>query len=327
MTDAPAPDPREPVEGLPADGVEDRLGALRAHLTATVPDLEAGRRPPTVLLVAFEGWNDAGEAATGALAALRAQWDAAEAGRVCDGDYYDYQVTRPVVRRDPDGLGALQWPALDLHEAHLDARGRPLVDEHAPADGLRVLLASGVEPNVRWRPFVDELLTLAGGEDVDAVITLGALLADVPHTRPLRARPTSPLVDVRVAVDAGRPEYEGPTGIVGVVADESARRGFASISLWGAVPHYVAQAPSPKTLLGLVEAVEDLLHVPVMTHELADDARAWQRGVNELAREDPEVAAYVRRLERSQDAEGLPEASGEQIAREFERYLRGRGGR
>lgn len=316
---------REP--SAPADQPDDALGPLRTHLTATVEELEAGRRAPTVLLLAFEGWNDAGDAATGALEALREQWDAADAGRVCDGEYYDYQVTRPVVRRDADGLGTLEWPALQVHAAHLDAAGRPVAAEEAPADGVRVLIASGVEPNVRWRAFAQELLEFVERERVDAVVTLGALLADVPHTRPLRARPTSPLVDVRVAVGAERPEYEGPTGIVGVIGDEAARRGLPSLSLWGAVPHYVAQAPSPKTLLGLVEAVEDLLHVSVSTLELEDDAQAWQRGVDELATEDPDIAAYVRQLEEAQDTQELPEASGEAIAREFERYLRGRHGR
>ncbi|MCV7579345.1 PAC2 family protein [Micrococcus luteus] len=309
------------------DQPDDVLGPLRTHLTATVDALEAGRRAPTVLLLAFEGWNDAGEAATGALGALREQWDAADAGRVCDGEFYDYQVTRPLVRRDADGLGTLDWPAVTLHEAFLDREGRPVAAEAAPPDGVRVLLAVGVEPNVRWRAFLEELFTAADARDVDAVVTLGALLADVPHTRPLRARPTSPLVDVRVAVGADRPVYEGPTGIIGVIADEAARRGLPSLSLWGTVPHYVAQAPSPKTLLGLVEAVEDLLHVSVSTRGLEDDARAWQRGVDELAAEDPDVAAYVRQLEEAQDTQQLPEASGESIAREFERYLRGRGGR
>lgn len=319
MTDPSATDPRD--AAVPP---EDVLGALRTHLTATVPDLEAGHRAPAVLIVAFQGWNDAGDAATGALDALRLQWDAAPSGRVCDGDYYDYQVTRPVVRRDADGLGTLEWPAVRLHEALLDAAGCPVAEERAPADGLRVVLAEGVEPNVRWRGFVDELLDWARDQRIDAVVTLGALLSDAPHTRPLSARPSSPLLDLRVALDADRPTYEGPTGIVGVVTDEAARRGFAAVSLWGAVPHYVAQAPSPKALLGLVEGIEDLLNVHLMTHELVEDARAWQRGVDELAKEDPEVAAYVRQLEHTQDAQDLPEASGEAIAREFERYLRGR---
>ena len=308
------------------DQPDDVLGPLRTHLTATVADVEAGRRMPTVLLLAFEGWNDAGEAATGALEALRLQWDAVELDRVCDGEFYDYQVTRPVVRRDADGLGELEWPAVRVHAAHLDVEGRPVPAEDVPADGVRVLLASGVEPNLRWRSYTEELLGFAAREHVDAIVTLGALLADVPHTRPLRAQPTSPLVDVRVAVGAERPAYEGPTGIVGVIADEAARRGVASLSLWGGVPHYVAQAPAPKTLLGLVEAVEDLLHVVVPTHELEEEAHAWQRGVDELAAEDPDVAAYVRQLEEAQDAQELPEASGDAIAREFERYLRGRRG-
>ena len=158
-----------------ADQPDDALGPLRTHLTATVDDLEAGLRAPTVLLLAFEGWNDAGDAASGALDALREQWDAAEAGRICDGEFYDYQVTRPVVRRDADGLGTLEWPAVRLHEAQLDAQGRPVAGEAAPPDGVRVLLAVGVEPNVRWQAFAEELFAAAAARQVDAVVTLGGV--------------------------------------------------------------------------------------------------------------------------------------------------------
>ncbi|MDO5634192.1 MAG: PAC2 family protein [Micrococcus sp.] len=311
-------------EPAAADRLDEVLGPLRAYLTATCAEVERGERPPAVLLLAFEGWNDAGQAATGTLEVLCQQWETVGLPPICDGDYYDYQVTRPTVRRDADGMGTIEWPSLRVSEAHLDAEGSPVLEAPAPPDGLRVLVCSGVEPNVRWRSYTDELLTAARGWGVDAIIVLGALLADVPHTRPLPARASSAHVDVRVALDAERPSYEGPTGIVGVVTDTSARAGLPTLSLWGAVPHYVAQFPSPKALLGLVEALRGVLHVPVSTLEVEAEAEAWERSVDEVASEDTDVAAYVAQLEQAADAQELPEASGDAIAREFERYLRGR---
>lgn len=308
----------------PTERTDDELGPLRAYLTATVPAVESGGRAPRVMLVAFEGWNDAGQAATGALAMLVRQWEAFERADVCTGEYYDFQVTRPMVRRDADGMGTIEWPAMHVHEALLDAEGRPVPAEDCGADGLQVLLCTGVEPNVRWRAFTQELLQVARDEGVDALIVVGALLADVPHTRPLPARASSPMADVRVAVDADRPTYEGPTGIVGVVTDTVARSGLPTISLWGTVPHYVAQSPSPKTQLSVVEALEELLALSVDTAELQADAALWRQSVDEVAQDDADIAAYVQQLEEATDARELPEASGEAIAREFERYLRGR---
>ena len=132
---------------------DDELGPLRAYLTATVPAVESGARAPRVMLVAFEGWNDAGQAATSALETLVRQWEAFQRADVCTGEYYDFQVTRPTVRRDADGMGTIEWPAMHVHEAVLDADGRPVSSEECGADGLQLLLCSGVEPNVRWRAF------------------------------------------------------------------------------------------------------------------------------------------------------------------------------
>jgi predicted ATP-grasp superfamily ATP-dependent carboligase len=184
----------------------------------------------------------------------------------------------------------------------------------------------GAEPSYRWQAFTAELLTHAAEQNVDAVIMLGALLADVPHTRPLPAAPSSADPELRDLLGAKRPTYEGPTGIVGVITDTAARAGLPTVSVWATVPHYVSQAPSPKAELSLLRRMEDLLQITLDLKSLVDDAQAWERGVNELASEDPDVAAYVEQLERARDTEELPEASGEAIAREFERYLRRRRG-
>jgi predicted ATP-grasp superfamily ATP-dependent carboligase len=288
------------------DGTADRPTGLRDHLAGLVP----GRRP-VVMIAAFEGWNDAGEAATGAIDLLRRHWRAAAAGSLTDGDYYDYQFTRPTVVRDADGLGTLSWPQTRMYRA-------------TDIEGLDVILVSGAEPSYRWKAFTAELLTHAAEQNVDAVIMLGALLADVPHTRPLPAAPSSADPELRELLGAKRPTYEGPTGIVGVITDTAARAGLPTVSVWATVPHYVSQAPSPKAQLSLLRRMEDLLQVTLDLKPLVEDAQAWERGVNELAGEDPDVAAYVEQLERARDTEELPEASGEAIAREFERYLRRR---
>ncbi|WP_413543508.1 PAC2 family protein [Citricoccus nitrophenolicus] len=289
------------------DGTPAVPAGWRDHLVGTV----SGRRP-VVMIAAFEGWNDAGDAATSAVDALRHQWRASAAGSLTDGDYYDYQFTRPTVVRDADGLGTLSWPRTRMYRA---------VD----LEGLDVILVSGAEPSYRWQAFTAELLTHAAEQNVDAVIMLGALLADVPHTRPLPASPATADPELREILGARRPTYEGPTGIVGVVTDTAARSGLPTVSVWATVPHYVSQAPSPKAEFALLRRVEDLLQIPLDLTALAEDAEAWERGVNELAREDPDVAAYVEQLEQARDAEELPEATGEAIAQEFERYLRRRG--
>jgi len=182
----------------------------------------------------------------------------------------------------------------------------------------------GIEPSLRWRSYCNELLDAAEDLDVGTIVCVGALLADVPHTRPIPVQTSSqdPRVQALLGVEAN--DYEGPTGIVGVLAQMALDRGMHSLSIWAAVPHYVAQPPSPKATLALLSGLEDLLNEPVPTGDLAEDARAWQDGVNELAEEDPEVAEYVRQLEEAKDTVDLPEASGESIAKEFERFLRRR---
>ena len=265
-----------------------------------------------VLIAAFEGWNDAGEAASGTIAHLREVWDAQEFADLDSEEYYDYQVNRPHIGTDESGVRSLTWPATRLYIARLPLQPRD------------VILVQGIEPNMKWQQFVREILALAAELDVRLVVTLGALLSDTPHTRPVPVTGTTADVALQASLGLEQSTYEGPTGIVGVLQEACGRFGVPAISLWAAVPHYVAQPPCPKATLALVRRVEDILDVPVPLGDLVDDARAWELGVDELASEDEEVADYVHQLEEARDTADLPEASGEAIAREFERYLRRR---
>jgi predicted ATP-grasp superfamily ATP-dependent carboligase len=265
-----------------------------------------------VMVAAFEGWNDAGEAASGAVAHLERVWGAQSVGELDPEEYHDFQVNRPSVGVDEDGERTITWPTTRVYWA------RP------PGASRDVVIIRGIEPSMRWRQFVRELLRYADDLKVGTVVTLGALLADVPHTRPIPVTLTSDderLVD-KLAVEPSR--YEGPTGIVGVLQDSATKAGLPSLSLWAAVPHYVGQSPSPKATLALLRRIEDVLDVTVPLGDLPEDARAWERGVDELAEEDTEIGEYVRQLEQAKDTADLPEASGEAIAKEFERYLRRR---
>ncbi|WP_138442782.1 proteasome assembly chaperone family protein [Sinomonas susongensis] len=276
------------------------------------PTPEDGERV-TVMLAAFEGWNDAGEAATEAIRAIKRQFGAQKVGAIDADDYYDFQFTRPTVRRSGSGRRRIRWPSTRVSTARLE--GFP----------INLVFVQGTEPSYRWRGFTEELMEYVEDLDVDYLIVVGALLADVPHSRPIPVTATSEAGDLRERLNLEASQYEGPTGIVGVFADAADHHGIPTVSLWAAVPHYVAQAPSPKAQLALMHRIEELIQVPLETNELAEDAEAWERGVNELATEDPEIAAYIQQLEEAKDTADLPEATGESIAREFERYLKRRG--
>jgi predicted ATP-grasp superfamily ATP-dependent carboligase len=195
----------------------------------------------------------------------------------------------------------------------------------SPPGALRdVVLLRGIEPNMRWRQFCAELLATADDLEVQLVVTLGALLADTPHTRPVPVSGTTTEPEIQDRLGLEPSTYEGPTGIVGVLQDACVRTDMPAVSFWSAVPHYVAQPPCPKATLALLGQVEDLLGISIPLGDLPDESRAWERGVDELAEEDEEIADYVRSLEESRDTAELPEASGEAIAREFERYLKRR---
>ena len=265
-----------------------------------------------VMVAAFEGWNDAGDAATDAVEHLETMFDATRLGELDPEEFYDFQVNRPTVTVAPDGGRIVTWPTTRVSFVRLPDVGRDLV------------IVRGIEPNMRWRAFTGALLGVCQDLGVELVVTLGALLADSPHTRPVPVSGTVTDEDVARQLNLERSTYEGPTGIVGVLQDACTRAGIPAVSIWAAVPHYVAQPPCPKATLALLRKVEDLLDVPIPLGDLPEEARAWQRGVDELAAEDSEVGEYVRALEEAQDTTELPEASGEAIAREFERYLRRR---
>jgi proteasome assembly chaperone (PAC2) family protein len=278
-----------------------------------VGDSEVPQLRDPVVVAAFEGWNDAGEAASGAVAHLAEIWDAQPLAELDPEPYHDFQVTRPMVHLDDDGRRRIVWPATRLLVASPPGASRDIV------------LVRGIEPSMRWRTYTAELLAHAADAGATLLVTLGALLADVPHTRPIPVTSTTEdegLLE-RLALEPSR--YEGPTGIVGVLQDAAVRAGLPALSLWAAVPHYVGQPPSPKATLALLRRVEELLDITVPLEGLPEDARAWERGVDELAGEDAEIGQYVRQLEQAKDTTDLPEASGEAIAREFERFLRRRG--
>ena len=265
-----------------------------------------------VIIAAFEGWNDAGEAASGVITHLAEAWQAEPVGAIDPEDFYDFQVTRPVTEVTDGATRRLVWPTTRLL---MPAKDR--VDRE-------VILVHGIEPNMRWRRFCAELVEAFGGLQAEMVVLLGALLADSPHTRPVPVTTSASDQALALGLRASPADYKGPTGITGVLQHECAEAGIAAVSLWAAVPHYVAQPPSPKATLALLRGVEDLLDLSLPLGDLAQEARAWERGVDELAEQDSEVADYVRTLEEAKDATELPEASGDAIAAEFERYLRRR---
>ncbi len=265
-----------------------------------------------VVIAAFEGWNDAADAASGVVDHLMEVWGAKVVAAIDPEEFYDFQVNRPVVGTDDHGFRRLTWPTTRIAVA-------------SPPDMDRdVILIRGIEPNMRWRQFCAELLAACDDLDSQLVITLGALLADSPHTRPIPVTGTATEIDLVDRLKLEQSTYEGPTGIVGVFQDACVQLDIPSVSYWAAIPHYVAQPPCPKATLALIGHLEDLLDCSIPLGELPDDARAWERGVDELAEEDEDVADYVRSLEESRDTADLPEASGEAIAREFERYLKRR---
>jgi proteasome assembly chaperone (PAC2) family protein len=265
-----------------------------------------------VVIAAFEGWNDAADAASSVIDHLIGVWNARIIGAIDPEEFYDFQVNRPVVGVDALGHRRITWPSTQVAIA-----SPPELDRD-------VILIRGIEPNMRWRQFCAELLAACDDLGGQLVITLGALLADTPHTRPIPVTGTATEPDLVDRLNLEQSTYEGPTGIVGVFQDACVRLDVPSVSYWAAVPHYVAQPPCPKATLALLGQLEDLLEVSIPLGDLPEDARAWERGVDELAGEDDDVADYVRSLEEARDTTDLPQASGEAIAREFERYLKRR---
>ena len=268
----------------------------------------APREP--VMIAAFEGWNDAGESATGAITHLLTVWSHQMLGSLDPEEYYDFQVNRPTIKVDEKVVREIIWPNTIVY-----AVSTP----HLSHD---FLIVKGIEPSMRWRRFADEVLDLADDYEVSLLITMGALLADTPHSRPISVTGSGSHPDVaeRLGVEISR--YEGPTGIIGVLQDAANRRDLDAVSLWAAVPHYVSTPPSPKASLALVNALEDFLEISIAQGDLPDRALSWEKQVDQMAAEDSEVGDYVKQLESSKDSSDIPEMSGEILAREVERFLR-----
>jgi proteasome assembly chaperone (PAC2) family protein len=276
-----------------------------------------GLRAPA-LVCAFKGWNDAGDAATAALQYVGASLEATRFAQIDPEEFFDFQSTRPKVQLVDGHTREIEWPAIELYEARVPRAPRDLV------------LLEGPEPSMRWRTFCNEILELAEALGVQMVVTLGALLADVPHSRPVQMTGLSSddaLIE-RLGLQQG--SYEGPTGIVGVLHGMCQEAGLPSASLWAAVPHYVAAAPNPKAALALVRKLETLVGVTVDAGELESAAGDYERQVSLAVQSDPDVQAFVERLEEAAqeeeptlDPNELP--SGDVLAREFQRFLRQRG--
>ncbi len=277
-----------------------------------------GLRAPA-LVAAFEGWNDAGDAASSALTFVGGALKAQRFATIDPEDFYDFQTTRPTIRF-VDGISRqLDWPEVEFHAASAPGAPRDLV------------LVSGHEPSYRWRTFCDAIVDLAEAIGVQSVVTLGSLLADVPHTRPVGISGLASDESLIERVGLTQSSYQGPTGIVGVLQSACAAAGMPAASLWAAVPHYVAVAPNPKGALAILRRLESLVGVTVDATELEGAAADYERQVSRAVELDPEVQAFVERLERAADAEEGPTdlsqlPSGDVLAREFQRFLRQRGG-
>ena len=276
-----------------------------------------GLRAPA-LVCAFKGWNDAGDAATTALQFVGTSLGATRFATIDPEEFFDFQATRPQVKLVDGITREIEWPEVEIYEARVP---------RAPRD---LLLLTGSEPSMRWRGFTQLVLDLAEALGVQMVVSLGALLADVAHSRPIgiSGQTSDPALVERLQIAPS--SYEGPTGIVGVLQAACQRAGIPSASLWASVPHYIASAPNPKAALALVRKLEGLVGVSVDGSELESAAEDYERQVNLAVQSDPDVQAFVERLEKAADEEDEPLdptelPSGDRLASDFMRFLKQRG--
>jgi proteasome assembly chaperone (PAC2) family protein len=275
-----------------------------------------GLRAPA-LICAFKGWNDAADAASSAIEFVGSALGATRFATIDPEDFYDFQATRPRVKMVDGQAREIVWPAVELFEARVP---------RAPRD---LILMAGSEPSFRWRTFCQLVTELAEVLDTQLVVTLGALLADVPHTRPVSVTGLSSDPALVSRLGLAPSSYEGPTGIVGILHAACQQAGLPSASLWAAVPHYIAATPNPKAALALVRKLEGLVGVAVDGSDLETAAADYDRQVNVAVQSDPDVQAFVERLEQAaveeSDDEPTSLPSGETIARDLQRFLRQRG--
>ena len=271
------------------------------------------------MVCSFQGWNDAGDAASTATAFLGQALGAERFAQIDTEEFYDFQANRPYVKIDETQARVISWPSVEIFEARAPRAHRDLV------------IVQGTEPSMRWRSFSALIVDLAEVLDVQLVVTLGGLLADVPHSQPVAMTgfASDPALMERLGLKAS--SYEGPTGIVGVLHATCAQAGLPSASVWASVPHYVAAAASPKAALALLRKLELMVGVSVDVSELEEAAGAYEHQVGLAVQSDPDIQAFVERLERRAaendqaaiSPQDLP--SGDLLAREFQRFLRQRG--
>ena len=268
-----------------------------------------------VLVAAFAGWNDAASSATTALEAIATALDAEPVAGIDPEEFYDFQVTRPTIRLAEGQTREVDWPE------------NSIVAARAPNAERDLVIVSGIEPNLRWRTFASAVIEVAERLEVEMVVTLGALLADVAHTRPVPITGLASDPELVEALGLSKSSYEGPTGILGILHDACRRRDLPSASLWAAVPHYVAAVPNPKAALALLRRLEGFTQIAIEASELEEAMSRYERQVDRAVASNAEIEELVHRLEEDQDdstALGEDVPSGDTIARDFQRFLRQR---
>jgi proteasome assembly chaperone (PAC2) family protein len=267
------------------------------------------RRP--FVVAAFEGWSDAGDAATSAVAYLKGQWDAVDFASIDPEDFFDFQAHRPMVRLNEEGIREISWPSTTFAAATLESSERDAI------------LMTGVEPSMRWATFTQLVLDVANSCGAEIVVGLGALLAGRPHTRPIRVTGTATTPQLASRFGLATPRYEGPTGILGVLADACRRTDLDCVTLWSWVPHYLTGSPSPSASLALLQRLSALLDMSIDLSDLEGRSRSHEGRIAEAVRSDPDIAATVEELERQADAEDMTDIpTGDELAAEVERFLR-----
>lgn len=281
---------------------------------------------PRVLIMAFQGWSDAGDATSEVLQHIAGLTDAEVLHVIGAEGYVDFQVHRPRLVFDEEGNRTLEWPDTRLY----GTVQRPGGGEDPPAETVRLLdgtpvtdlfLLAGVEPTRDWLSFADEVVELIDVWGIDSVIILGSMFSDAPHSRPIAVSVSTESARLRAETDAVRSSYEGPVGIASVVELALAEAGVEAVSLWAQVPHYVHSTPSPKATLALLDKIEELLDVVIPRGELLAQANEWEANINRIASADEDMSRYIRGLEESRDEALAAESTGDAIALEFEKFL------
>ncbi|MEB4616318.1 proteasome assembly chaperone family protein [Leucobacter sp. M11] len=312
-----------------------------------------------ILLAAFEGWSDAGNAASGTLEWLGELLDVDVLHTIGSDGYIDLQVHRPRIALTDDGTREVLWPETNLYgpvarpdrsellrhapgivpdldesavvhdlpgseapDAEADTPAlRPVVNRISGEPASDLFLLVGVEPSRNWQAFAEEVVEIAEGWAIDTVILLGSLFSDSPHSRPITTQVTSEHPVIRAKIGASRSDYEGPIGVSTVIGLALEEAGVPVVSLWAQVPHYVHSAPSPKATLALIDQLEELLDIVVPRGELVEQSNDWEHNINRIAEADEDMAQYIQRLEEARDAVEAPEATGDAIAYEFQKFL------